>query len=77
MTAPLSDDDMERLVVALAPHMPTKADFDDLRKDVQGIVRAWETASGLVAFIKWATGIGAAITLLWEAIVHGKLPTGH
>lgn len=38
-----------------------------LSKEVAGLVDAWKTASGVVAFVKWLAGISAAISVLWAA----------
>ena len=34
-----------------------------LSKEVSGLVDAWKTASGVVAFIKWLSGVIAAVVL--------------
>ncbi len=38
-----------------------------LSKEVAGLVDAWKTASGVVAFIKWLSGIVVAVGILWTA----------
>jgi len=38
-----------------------------LSKEVAGLVDAWKTASGVVAFIKWLSGIVVAVGVLWTA----------
>lgn len=38
-----------------------------LSKEVAGLVDAWKTASGVVAFIKWLSGIVVACGILWTA----------
>lgn len=38
-----------------------------LSGEVAGLVRMWETASGVVAFVKWLAGIATAIGILWAA----------
>lgn len=38
-----------------------------LSNAVSGLVDAWKTASGVVAFIKWLAGAVTAATLLWAA----------
>lgn len=40
---------------------------DTLSNEVAGLVDAWKTASGVVAFIKWLAGAVTAATLLWAA----------
>lgn len=38
-----------------------------LSKEVAGLVDAWKTASGVVAFIKWLSGVVVAVGILWTA----------
>ena len=38
-----------------------------LSTEVAGLVDAWKTASGVVAFIKWLAGAVTAVSLLWAA----------
>lgn len=40
---------------------------DTLSREVAGLVDAWKTASGVVAFIKWLSGIVVAVGILWTA----------
>jgi hypothetical protein len=40
---------------------------DQLSTDVKGLVEAWQTASGVVAFVKWTAGLATAITVIWAA----------
>ena len=42
-------------------------DVHSLTKEVTGLVDAWKTASGVVAFIKWLSGAVVAIGILWAA----------
>lgn len=39
-----------------------------LSKEVSGLVDAWKTASGVVAFIKWLSGAILAIGVIWTAL---------
>lgn len=39
----------------------------DLSTAVSGLVDAWKTASGVVAFIKWLSGAVVALGILWTA----------
>lgn len=39
-----------------------------LTKEVAGLVDAWKTASGVVAFIKWLSGIIVATGIIWTAL---------
>lgn len=38
-----------------------------LSKEVSGLVDAWKTASGVVAFIKWLSGAIVACGIIWTA----------
>lgn len=38
-----------------------------LAKEVAGLVDAWKTASGVVAFIKWLSGVIVAAGIIWTA----------
>lgn len=40
---------------------------EDLSKAVSGLVDAWKTASGVVAFIKWLSGLIVAAGIIWTA----------
>lgn len=40
---------------------------DQLSADVKGLVEAWQTASGVVAFVKWLAGVSTALAILWAA----------
>lgn len=40
----------------------------DLSSAVSGLVDAWKTASGVVAFIKWLSGAVVALGILWTAL---------
>jgi hypothetical protein len=40
---------------------------DKLSKEVAGLVDAWKTASGVVGFIKWLSGVVVAVGILWTA----------
>lgn len=40
----------------------------DLSSAVSGLVDAWRTASGVVAFIKWLSGAVVALGILWAAV---------
>ena len=44
-----------------------------LSKDVAGLLEMWRTASGVVGFIKWLSGLVVAIGILWTAF---KVKTG-
>jgi hypothetical protein len=47
-------------------------DMDELKKamtklegQVAGLLEAWNTATGLVKFVKWAATLAAAVGILW------------
>lgn len=40
---------------------------DTLSKEVAGLLEMWRTASGVVGFIKWLSGLVVAIGILWGA----------
>lgn len=42
-----------------------KADMKELKGQVKELLEAWNTASGLVRFVKWLAGLAAAIGILW------------
>lgn len=44
----------------------------ELSADVAGLVNAWKTATSLVAFVKWAAALGAALAALL-AVFKAKL----
>ena len=44
-----------------------RQDVNQLSKEVAGLVKMWETASGVVAFVKWLAGLATAIGILWAA----------
>lgn len=41
---------------------------DRLSNEVAGLVDAWKTASGVVAFIKWLSGLIVAAGIIWTAL---------
>ncbi len=40
---------------------------DKLSEKVSGLVDAWQTASGVVGFIKWLSGVIVALGIIWTA----------
>lgn len=40
---------------------------EDLSTAVSGLVDAWKTASGVVGFIKWLSGVIVAVGIIWTA----------
>lgn len=45
-----------------------KDEVHTLSKEVSGLVDAWKTASGIVAFVKWLSGAVVALGVLWTAL---------
>lgn len=45
-----------------------RQEVHDLSKEVAGLVRMWETASGVVAFVKWLAGLATAVTVLYTLL---------
>ena len=44
-----------------------KDEVHSLSKEVSGLVDAWKTASGVVAFIKWLSSTVVAVGVIWAA----------
>ena len=42
-----------------------KNDDVKLHAQIAELLRAWDTATGLVQFIKWLAGVATAISVLW------------
>lgn len=40
-----------------------------LRSDISALLTAWQTAQGVVRFVKWLGSIATAVTALW-AVIH-------
>lgn len=47
--------------------------LDGLSRSIESLVKTWETASGIVKFIKWLGGLAMACTAIWALI---RLATG-
>ena len=45
-----------------------KHEVHTLSKEVSGLVDAWRTASGVVAFVKWLSGVVVAVGIIWTAL---------
>ena len=43
-----------------------KKNVESLNKSVEGLVTAWETGTGLVAFIKWFAPLVFILSSLWQ-----------
>jgi hypothetical protein len=62
----MSNPNPELEIVLLQKEMSDlRQEVHDLSKEVAGLVRMWETASGVVAFVKWLAGLAAAISVLY------------
>jgi len=48
-----------------------RREVEGLRADVQGLVDAWNTARGVVMFVKWIGGAAASLAALWALIKLG------
>lgn len=44
-----------------------RQDMAELTQSVQGLVDAWRTARGVVAFVKWIGVISASVTAMYAA----------
>jgi hypothetical protein len=44
-----------------------KSDVKELRKEIKGLLDAWNTATNVLSFVKWMAGIGTAAAFLWAA----------
>jgi hypothetical protein len=49
-----------------------EAKVDKLSADVQGLLDAWKTATGVVRFVKFLGGVGTAVAALWALIQLGS-----
>lgn len=44
-----------------------KDDLRELKTEVKGLLEAWNTATGLLKFVKWLVGLAAAMATAWAA----------
>lgn len=42
-----------------------KAEVSELRKDIAGLIEAWNTAQGITKFVKWLSGIVTGLAVLY------------
>lgn len=49
-----------------------RQEIADLRNDVRGLLDAWNTAKGLVKFVKFLSGLATAVTAIWALFKLGK-----
>jgi len=62
----MSNPNPELEIVLLQKEMSDlRQEVHDLSKEVAGLVRMWETASGVVAFVKWLAGLATAVSVLY------------
>lgn len=64
----MSDNYEVELAVLQKEVVDLRADVRELSAEVAGLVDAWKTASGVVAFIKWLSGLVLAIGVIWTAL---------
>lgn len=70
----MSDNPTEVEIALLQKELLDLTDkVDTLSKDVAGLLEMWRTASGVVGFIKWLSGLVVAVGILWTAF---KVKTG-
>lgn len=64
----MSDNPTEVEIALLQKELVDLTDkVDTLSKDVAGLLEMWRTASGVVGFIKWLSGLIVAIGIIWTA----------
>lgn len=66
----MSDENTHDVDIALmrAEMASLRTEVKKLTSDVEGLVDAWRTASGVVAFVKWVAGFIAALGVIWAAV---------
>lgn len=64
----MSDNYEVELAVLQKEVVDLRADVRELSAEVAGLVDAWKTASGVVAFIKWLSGLILAMGVIWTAL---------
>jgi hypothetical protein len=65
----LADTAVENALLRRDVEMLTEK-VEKLSKDVSDLVAAWNTATYIVAFVKWAAGAVVAVTSIYVAIKH-------
>lgn len=63
----LTNEQLASRLEAVERNMATRDDISELKDSVSGLVEAWNTASGLLKFIKWIAGIAAVVLGAWAA----------
>jgi uncharacterized protein YukE len=46
----------------------SRADLADLTGQIKGLVEAWQTAQGVVRFVKWLSGLLTALAVVYAAL---------
>jgi len=49
-----------------------RQDIAELRCDIAGLLEAWNTANGVVKFVKWIAAIAGALTTIYVACAVSK-----
>jgi hypothetical protein len=65
MAAPRPETDHAEMKRELAE---VRADIQALRTDVQDLVSAWKTATGVVKFVKWLSTLMAAMAVIYATL---------
>lgn len=65
MAAPRPETDHAEMKRELAE---VRAEIHALRTDVQDLVSAWKTATGVVKFVKWLSTLMAALAVIYATI---------
>lgn len=45
-----------------------KSDMKELKAEMKNLLEAWNTATGLVKFVKWVAGLATAIGVIYAAV---------
>lgn len=65
----MSDNPHEVEIALLQTELTSiKNEVRTLSAEVSGLLEAWRTASGVVSFVKWLSGIVTAAGILWAAL---------
>lgn len=70
-TAELDERDLVNRALAKRDFDDLKSEVQELRASVDGLVKAWNTATSLVTFVKWVAGFIAAGVAVY-ALIKGK-----
>lgn len=65
----MSDNPHEVEIALLQKELTSiKDEVRTLSTEVSGLLEAWRTASGVVSFVKWLSGIVTAAGIIWAAL---------